>query len=85
MLYDAFFLFSVGLNLRDSLLFDFGATLMSKDSFWVFGIDYMEQSSEGIRAMELFLTKINIKNEKQALKIVNLARKRGLVDAGKMP
>lgn len=74
--------FSFGSNLRDSLLFDFGAMLMTKDSFWVFGLDYLEQCSDGNGAIELFLSKLNIQNEKQALKVVNITKKRGLVDVG---
>lgn len=67
-------------ELRDSLLFDFGTTLMSKDSLWVFGLDYLEFSSkEGPAAMELLLTKIPIKTEKQAQKIIAVARSKGLL------
>lgn len=74
-----------GQNLRDSLLFDFGALLMSKDSFWVFGIDYLEQcSTEGVAAIELFLSKMSIKNEKHAMKIINIAKNKGLVEVGKL-
>lgn len=72
-----------GLKLRESLLFDFGAMLMSKESFWVFGIDYLEQcSTEGNGAIELFISKMNIKNEKMALKILNIIKGKGLVEAG---
>lgn len=66
-------------DLRDSLLFDFGTTLMSRDSLWLFGLDYLEFSSkEGPAAMELLLTKIPIKTEKQAQKIIAVARSKGL-------
>lgn len=72
-----------GSSLRDSLLFDFGAMLMSKESFWVFGIDYLEQcSAEGNGAIELFLSKMNIKTEKNAMKILNVIKSKGLVEAG---
>lgn len=37
--------FSVTGALRESLLFDFGASLMARDSLWLFGIDYLEHSS----------------------------------------
>lgn len=39
------FYFSVTGALRESLLFDFGASLMARDSLWLFGIDYLEHSS----------------------------------------
>lgn len=69
--------------LRDSLLFDFGAMLMSKGTQWIFGLDYLQQCSfEGASAIELFLSKLVIQNEKQAMKIINVARNRGLIDVG---
>lgn len=70
-------------SLRESLLFDFGAVLMSKETFWVFGIDYLEQCSiEGSGAIEIFLSKMNIKSEKNAMKILNVVRGKGLVEVG---
>lgn len=57
---------------------------MSKDSFWVFGIDYLEQcSTEGTAAVELFLSKMNIRSERHAMKIINIAKSKGLVEVGK--
>lgn len=77
------FRFRSGLCLRDSLLLDFGTMLMSQKSFWMFGIDYLEQCNiEGNDAIELFLSKINIRNEKMALKILNVLRSKGLFEAG---
>lgn len=56
---------------------------MSKDSFWIFGLDYLDQCSvEGTGAIELFLPKIVIQNEKQALKVINVAKSRGLIEVG---
>lgn len=76
--------FSHGLALRNSLLFDFGAMLMSKESFWLFGIDYMEQCSmEEAAAIEVFLTKIVIHNERQAMKVLHVAKSRGFTEVGK--
>lgn len=78
------FFHSHGLALRNSLLFDFGAMLMSKESFWIFGVDYLGQCSiEESAAIELFLTKIIIHNEKQAMKIINVARNRGYSEVEK--
>lgn len=75
---------SVAPLLRESLLFDFGSMLMSRNSLWKFGIDYLEYSSiEGIGAIELLLPRIPITNEKQALKILNVAKTKGLSDVGK--
>lgn len=57
--------------------------LMSQESFWIFGIDYLDQCGiEGSGAIELFLTKMNISNEKNVLKILNIAKDKGLVDVG---
>lgn len=56
---------------------------MTKDSYWVFGIDYLEQCSiEGNSSVELFISRIRIRNEKHALKIINLARSKGLIEVG---
>lgn len=78
-----FYFLRFGLSLRESLLFDFGAMLMSRESFWVFGIDYLEQcTTMGHGAIELFISKMNIKNEKGALKLLNVLRGKGLIEAG---
>lgn len=52
---------------------------MSRESLWIFGIEYLQHCSvEGILAMELFLSKIPIKNEKHAWKLIAIARSKGL-------
>lgn len=57
--------------------------LMSHESFWLFGIDYLEQCSiEGNGAIELFLTKMNFKSEKNVLKVLNVVRDKGYIDVG---
>lgn len=57
---------------------------MSKDTQWIFGLDYLEQCSlEGAAAIEIFLSKIVIQNEKQAMKVINVAKNRGFVEVGK--
>lgn len=79
-----FSFYSFGSSLRQSLLFDFGVMLMSHESFWLFGIDYLEQCSiEGNGAIELFLTRMNFKSEKNVLKVLNVVRDKGYVDVGK--
>lgn len=56
---------------------------MSKESFWVFGIDYLEQcGAVGNGAIEMFISKMNIKTEKNALKLLNVIRGKGLNEAG---
>lgn len=56
---------------------------MSKESFWVFGIDYLEQCGiVGNGAIETFISKMNIKTEKNALKLLNVIRGKGLIEAG---
>lgn len=56
---------------------------MSKESFWVFGIDYLEQcGTAGNGAIEMFISKMNIKTEKNALKLLNVIRGKGLIEAG---
>lgn len=75
---------SVTAALRESLLFDFGASLMSRNSLWLIGIDYLDNSStEGIGAIEILLSRIPINNEKQALKILNVAKQKGFQDIGR--
>ncbi|CAO1379036.1 unnamed protein product [Diamesa hyperborea] len=65
--------------LRESLVFDFGTMLMSRGSLWEIGLDYLESSSpEGIGAREMLLSRIPIKNEIQAMRVINVARKCGL-------
>ncbi|XP_055920799.1 nuclear pore complex protein Nup75 [Eupeodes corollae] len=67
------------LKLRDSLLFEFGSSLMSRSPLWQLGLDYLEHCSyEGRNAMEILLTKIPIRTEKQALKIIGICRQKGL-------
>lgn len=55
---------------------------MSRESLWMLGIDYLEYSfsetNEGIGAIEIMLPRIPIKCEKQALKIISIAKTRNL-------
>lgn len=64
---------------RESLLYDFGCLLMSRNAFlWEAGLDYLEFSStEGLGAREALLARIPIKNERQAMKLINAAKKNG--------
>lgn len=57
---------------------------MSRSSLWLIGIDYLEHSSpEGLGAIELLLPRISVANERQALKIISVAKAKGLPDVGK--
>ncbi|XP_037941572.1 nuclear pore complex protein Nup75-like [Teleopsis dalmanni] len=69
-------------KLRHSLVYEFGTCLMTRNSLWQLGIDYLDYCShEGKVAQELLLTKVVIKSEKQALKVIGIARKLGFIDA----
>lgn len=90
--------------LRESLLFDFGSSLMARDSLWLFGIDYLEHSSiegkiiaiqfksvflkmqflSGVGAIELLLPKIPVSSERQAMKIIAVAKRKGLTEVGEL-
>lgn len=68
-------------DFRESLLFDFGSNLMSRDSIWLLGINYLEQCGlEGEGAVKTLLSRIPVNNEKQALKVIEIAQGRGYVE-----
>lgn len=68
-------------DFRQSLLFDFGSTLMSKDSIWLFGVNYLDQCGlEGEGAIKILLPRIPVKNEIQALKVIDVAQSRGYTE-----
>uniref|UniRef100_A0A182WG39 Nuclear pore complex protein Nup85 n=1 Tax=Anopheles minimus TaxID=112268 RepID=A0A182WG39_9DIPT len=67
---------SDGKLVRESLLFDFGSLLMSRNTFWQVGMDYLEFSStEGLAAREILLARVPFESERQADRIVIAARK----------
>lgn len=48
---------------------------------WLIGIDYLESSSsEGVGAIELLLPRIPIANERQAQKIIAVAKAKGFLE-----
>lgn len=56
---------------------------MCRESLFEMGLDYLGySSSEGIGAREMLLARIPIKNETQAMKMINVARKFGFVNVG---
>lgn len=66
--------------LRENLISEYGAMLMSRGSLWEIGMDYLEFSSpEGLGAREMLLQRIPIKNDIQAANVINVARRCGLI------
>ncbi|XP_060653563.1 nuclear pore complex protein Nup75 [Drosophila nasuta] len=67
--------------LRHAMIFEFGSYLMTTHNLWQLGIDYLDHcGQEGIAAIELLLPRIPLKTERQAFKILALAKRRGLVN-----
>ncbi|XP_034478529.1 nuclear pore complex protein Nup75 [Drosophila innubila] len=67
--------------LRHSMIFEYGSYLMTSHNLWQLGIDYLDCCEhEGTAAIELLLPRIPLRNERQAFKILALAKRRGLVN-----
>ncbi|XP_017078923.1 nuclear pore complex protein Nup75 [Drosophila eugracilis] len=65
--------------LRHSMIYDYGSYLMTTHNLWQLGIDYLDCcKEEGQAAIELLLPRITLHTERQAAKLINLARHRGL-------
>ncbi|XP_070505263.1 nuclear pore complex protein Nup75 [Chironomus tepperi] len=65
--------------LRECLIFDYGTMLMSHGNLWEIGLDYLKfSSSEGLGAREVLLQRVPIKNDIQAMKIIEIARVNGI-------
>ncbi|XP_049298168.1 nuclear pore complex protein Nup75 [Anopheles funestus] len=72
---------SDGKLVRESLLFDFGSLLMSRSTFWQIGMDYLEYSStEGLGAREILLARVPFQTERQADRIIAVARQNNYPD-----
>ncbi|TDG51084.1 hypothetical protein AWZ03_002447 [Drosophila navojoa] len=68
-------------SLRFSMIFEYGSYLMTSHKLWQLGIDYLDCcKQEGSAAIELLLTRIPLKSERQAFKIIAMAKERGLVN-----
>ncbi|XP_017837537.1 nuclear pore complex protein Nup75 [Drosophila busckii] len=68
-------------ELRQSLIYDYGSYLMTSHNLWQLGIDYLDHcQQEGLAAISLLLPHIPIKTERQAFKIIQLAKQRGFVE-----
>ncbi|KAH8421079.1 hypothetical protein KR222_010731, partial [Zaprionus bogoriensis] len=66
-------------ELRHSMIYDYGSYLMTTHNLWQVGIDYLDACKpDGPAAIELLLPRIPLKSERQAFKIIALARTRGL-------
>ncbi|XP_055377669.1 nuclear pore complex protein Nup75 [Condylostylus longicornis] len=65
-----------GKKLRDSFLFEFGSALMGRESLWMLGIDYLKHcNAEERNIIKLLLLKVPNRNEYQAMKVINTAKK----------
>ncbi|XP_023164937.2 nuclear pore complex protein Nup75 [Drosophila hydei] len=67
--------------LRYSMVFEYGSYLMTSHNLWQLGIDYLDCcKQEGVAAIEQLLPRIPLKSERQAFKIIAMAKERGLVN-----
>lgn len=66
-----FFLFirSASSAFRDSLMLDFGSLLMSNDSLWEFGVDYLQESqNDGKQKQRIqYITRIALSSKSSSL------------------
>jgi len=61
------------------MIYEYGSYLMTSNNLWQLGIDYLDCcKQEGQAAIELLLPRISLRSERQATKLINLARQRGL-------
>lgn len=73
---------SVTATLRQSLVHDFGSALMARDSLWLIGSDYLANCGPtGLGALELQLTRVHVANERQAHKVLAVAKAHGFAEA----
>jgi len=63
------------------MIFEYGSYLMTSHNLWQLGIDYLDCcGQEGTAAIELLLPRISLRNERQAFKIIALAKRRNLLN-----
>lgn len=68
-------------KLRDTFLHDYASTLFYDDQLWSMGVTYLDSCSElGSYFLEVLLSRIpvSLDDETKALRIISLAKKRGL-------
>lgn len=65
--------------LHESLILDYGTTLMSNSSLWQCGASYLEHCpNQGIKRLELLLQTIPLNSEAKIKKIIDLAKKNNM-------
>lgn len=70
-----------GGDLREFLLLEYGATLMSHTSLWSIATDYFMYCEKYGRAhFEKYIEKIPLENERKALKVINVCEKYGFTE-----
>jgi len=70
---------SYGVTLREFLLLDYVASLMSHDSLWQIGANYLDHCPMyGKQHLELYLERVPLKNQSTALKILHIAGQKEL-------
>ncbi|XP_011312196.1 nuclear pore complex protein Nup85 [Fopius arisanus] len=68
-------------KLHESLILDYGSTLMENSSLWQCGASYLENCpTQGLARLETLLQSIPLGNEAKVLKIINVAQSNGLVN-----
>ncbi|XP_006812065.1 nuclear pore complex protein Nup85-like [Saccoglossus kowalevskii] len=68
-----------GSNLREFLLLEYATSLMSHESLWQIGMDYLDHCPEvGRHYLELYIERIPIQTERKALKVLRACEKRGM-------
>ncbi|XP_067946539.1 nuclear pore complex protein Nup85-like isoform X2 [Watersipora subatra] len=69
---------SVGTNMRESLILDYGGTLMQHDGLWPVGARYLEHCPDlGIFHLQEYLTRVSLTSTKKALKVLNVCERHG--------
>ncbi|XP_070580141.1 nuclear pore complex protein Nup85-like [Ptychodera flava] len=68
-----------GSKLREFLLLEYAASLMTHDSLWQIGADYLDHCPDmGRYYLELYIERIPLQSEKKALKVLRLCEKRAM-------
>lgn len=66
-------------SMRESFITDFGIMLMTQGKMWQIGYEYLEfSSSEALGVREMLLTRIPIKTDDEAMKLISFCRRGGL-------
>ena len=69
--------------LHESLILDYGSTLMGHHSLWQCGASYLEQCREqGLSRLETLLQAIPLGNESRTNKIIDIAKQNNMRSVG---